>query len=552
MNVTAQTQTKPESTPTFTPIHTKFLQRKCACGGTPGPDGECAKCRGKRLALQHRATEYAETSSVPPIVHEVLRSPGQPLDPTTRSFMEPRFGHDFGGVRVHKDAKAAESARAVNALAYVAGQNAVFGAGQYAPGSGTGQRLLAHELAHVVQQGRPGGPAASHANLEVSNAGDTAEQEAETLADRILTAGEEQTGKAQIGLQQIPAGTLQRTPAPPTHGGVTGVRDLTRIRIDAVPDFLASSFTAPLDVNVQVADATVTHLTWLLYDPSDNMMPGSYSTLPGFPDSTTRPFRLEPSHFSGVGFVEGKYLLRCVGLNSSHQPVVYADRDFNVLRSDLTTGTALPTTYGDLTFTQYDKTDANPPANPRYSIDVELQFLPKTTVPCNNVAFMQSMQTIDAQGRSQQNTVNVEQDARQTPLAWSIDRVAGAPSPFYIAGRDPRTRRVVDVPGWGRAGRGGARPREATLIDQPSWDQPNNAKFESCVVCRSGANRGQVYGCATWGYTADAAGKVTLMPRGFRPMPSDQFEEARAAWNTWRATVPVARRPQEAPALRSP
>ncbi len=281
-------------------------------------------------------------------------------------------------------------------------------------------------------------------------------------------------------------------------------------------------------------------------------MPGSYSTLPGHPSSITRPFLLMHSHFSGAGFVAGKYLLRCVGRNASHQPVIYADRDFNVLTSDLTTGTALPTTYGDLTFTKYDKTDASPPANPNYSIDVELKFLPKTTVVCNDVGFMQSMQTIDHQGRSQQNTVNVEQDARQTPLAWSIDRVAGAPSPFYITGRDPVTGSIVDVPGWGRAGSGGATPSEATLIDQPSWNQENYAKFESCVICRSGANRGQVYGCATWGYTANAAGKVSLTPRGFRQMPSDQFTEARDAWNTWRTSVPAATRPEEAPNLTSP
>ncbi|MGB9632210.1 MAG: DUF4157 domain-containing protein [Chloroflexaceae bacterium] len=90
---------------------------------------------------------------MPPIVHEVLRSPGQPLDAETRAFMEPRFGHDFSRVRVHTDARAAESARAVNALAYTVGRDVVFGAGQYAPGASAGRRLLAHELAHVVQQG---------------------------------------------------------------------------------------------------------------------------------------------------------------------------------------------------------------------------------------------------------------------------------------------------------------------------------------------------------------------------------------------------------------
>jgi hypothetical protein len=74
--------------------------------------------------------------------------------------MEPRFGHDFGEVRVHSDEKAAESARTLNALAYTVGRDVVFGTRQYAPETGTGRRLLAHELMHVVQQGQgaPGAP----------------------------------------------------------------------------------------------------------------------------------------------------------------------------------------------------------------------------------------------------------------------------------------------------------------------------------------------------------------------------------------------------------
>ena len=89
---------------------------------------------------------------VPPIVHEVLRSPGKPLDQATRAFFEPRFGNEFGHVRVHTDGQAAQSAAAVNALAYTVGSNLVFGSGQYAPHSEQGRRLLAHELTHVQQQ----------------------------------------------------------------------------------------------------------------------------------------------------------------------------------------------------------------------------------------------------------------------------------------------------------------------------------------------------------------------------------------------------------------
>jgi hypothetical protein len=94
--------------------------------------------------------------AAPPIVHEVLRSPGQPLDPATLAFMEPRFGHDFSQVRVHADTKAAESAELVNALAYTVGRHVVLGEGQPAPATTAGRQLLAHELAHVVQQSRGG------------------------------------------------------------------------------------------------------------------------------------------------------------------------------------------------------------------------------------------------------------------------------------------------------------------------------------------------------------------------------------------------------------
>jgi peptidoglycan hydrolase-like protein with peptidoglycan-binding domain len=140
------------STPTsFAPARTQ-LQRTCACGGTPAPDGECSACRAKRLALQRRATGSVAPVTTPPVVHEVLGSPGQPLDPVTRASMELRFGHDFSGVRVHTDARANESALAIRAQAYTMGRHVVFGAGQYAPETVEGKRLLAHELTHTVQQ----------------------------------------------------------------------------------------------------------------------------------------------------------------------------------------------------------------------------------------------------------------------------------------------------------------------------------------------------------------------------------------------------------------
>lgn len=104
MSMQPQTLTKAASTPSpsYTPIRTGLLQRTCACGA-PGVYGECAECRSKRLSVQPRGLNAANPSTVasPPIVHDVLRSPGQPLDADTRNLMEPRFGHDFSRVRMH-------------------------------------------------------------------------------------------------------------------------------------------------------------------------------------------------------------------------------------------------------------------------------------------------------------------------------------------------------------------------------------------------------------------------------------------------------------------
>jgi hypothetical protein len=99
---------------------------------------------------QRRATH--DPGAAPLIVHQVLQSPGQPLDAPTQRFMEARFGHDFSNVRLHTDAAAAQSARAVNALAYTVGSHIVFGANQYDRTANAGQATLAHELTHVVQQ----------------------------------------------------------------------------------------------------------------------------------------------------------------------------------------------------------------------------------------------------------------------------------------------------------------------------------------------------------------------------------------------------------------
>jgi Domain of unknown function (DUF4157) len=162
----------------------KILQRQCACG--QHTDGhQCEEC--KERALPGQAQGQHRSMTAPPLVHEVLRSSGEPLSSKTRAWAEPLFGRNFSNVRVHHDARAAQSAQSVDALAYTVGQNVVFGSSLYSPTTRAGQKLLVHELAHTVQQENSGGPHLQQAKLAISQPADAAEREAETIADQAMS-----------------------------------------------------------------------------------------------------------------------------------------------------------------------------------------------------------------------------------------------------------------------------------------------------------------------------------------------------------------------------
>jgi outer membrane protein OmpA-like peptidoglycan-associated protein len=132
-------------------------------GSTPSQlSRKCEACEKEdeptKLQTKRDGGGALNGSEAPPIVHDVLRSPGRPLDAATRAFMEPRFGHDFSQVHIHTGTKAADSARAVNARAFTVGHDVVFDEGQFAPGTTAGAKLLAHELTHVVHQGSSAPP----------------------------------------------------------------------------------------------------------------------------------------------------------------------------------------------------------------------------------------------------------------------------------------------------------------------------------------------------------------------------------------------------------
>jgi uncharacterized protein DUF4157 len=162
---------------------------------------KCAGCE-EQDKLQRKETGTGPETA-PLIVHQVLASPGQPLDAEGRAFFEPRFGCEFSQIRIHTDTRAAESAKSVGALAYTVGSNIAFARGRYAPDTAAGRRLLGHELTHVLQQSQ-----SAHTSVGVQKLAspDTLlEREADHVAETV-------TGQAAKLVDEIsPApSTLQR------------------------------------------------------------------------------------------------------------------------------------------------------------------------------------------------------------------------------------------------------------------------------------------------------------------------------------------------------
>jgi hypothetical protein len=131
-------------------------------------------------------------------------------------FMETRFGHDFSRIRIHADSPAAQTAKDLGARAYAVGSDIVFAAGEYVPGTAQGRRLLAHELAHTIQQRSSAAPA-PQAKLRLSEEGDSAEVAADRAADAVMRGDQPPT------LAPAPDGVVQRQPARQcTRGAPTG------------------------------------------------------------------------------------------------------------------------------------------------------------------------------------------------------------------------------------------------------------------------------------------------------------------------------------------
>jgi hypothetical protein len=179
------------------------------CGGKTCPPGTCDHDGELR-----RNSTAPGPATAPPLVHQVLGAAGERLHPAARSYLEPRFGHDFSTIQVHTDATAAASAEAVGARAYTVGNHLAFAAGAYAPHTEQGRRLIAHELAHTLQQGATTGAAGTtaQAKLIVGEPDHPLEREADHVAERVMrgSSAPELTSAAGPVLASTPSTVLRQ------------------------------------------------------------------------------------------------------------------------------------------------------------------------------------------------------------------------------------------------------------------------------------------------------------------------------------------------------
>jgi len=195
---------------------------------------------------------------------------------------------------------------------------------------------MAHELAHVVQ-----GPQPHAAETSLTTPTEPAEAEAVETAEAVLGGG----ARVHAPTRGRRHGAIARTPAPPGGAAAPARLDRSKAGIDEIADIVvwtvggAPSFPT-VAVHPAVADPSIVHISWELYDPSDRLMSGSFTALPGRADAKTAPFAIGPTTFKPAA--QGRYSLRLIGLDASHSPVAYSDRTFFVWLTAPASSLALP------------------------------------------------------------------------------------------------------------------------------------------------------------------------------------------------------------------
>jgi len=250
-------------------------------------------------------------------------NPGRPLPSVVREGMEARLDENLGDVRIHDDPASAVLAKSAGAEAFTFGDHIALR--DSAPVSDPSrQGLVAHELAHHVQQKNHGGSPTGDAPLRPGAPTDAAEVEAERFASAPAR------GEPSHGVHATPAsGALARVPAPPTAAGAAVPFDrsqatITGLPVSAIATTVGSTVVlGPFIATPTVSAAGANHLSWEVYNPSDVFMAGS-STTKSEADALTRPFVINGSNLVPGSVPQGRYLVRLIARKDG-VPVAYSD-----------------------------------------------------------------------------------------------------------------------------------------------------------------------------------------------------------------------------------
>jgi peptidoglycan hydrolase-like protein with peptidoglycan-binding domain len=284
----------PDPAATREPVATSGMGarlQRCSCGKSAGTGTQCEECKSQAMQLQRSPAGPTGNATAPPIVHDVLNSPGRPLDAATRNFMEPRFDADFSNVRVHTDGKAAASAKAVNALAYTVGKDIVFGSGSYQMQTDAGRKLLGHELAYTIQQNATTvqRQAAVRRHLQAPRFVGNAQLERALNNETLIARGSNGAAVRQIQESLIAQGyTL-------SEFGIDGI-------FDKETDAAVRIFQADVGARVDGIVGPETMAALDLHDPTNVAGPGPVAKIGPLPGPRPAPAAGCNAPFTGVTF----------------------------------------------------------------------------------------------------------------------------------------------------------------------------------------------------------------------------------------------------------
>lgn len=528
----------------------EIVQRECACGGV------CPRCQamaldGARLShpgdpSEREAERVADrmtqmpaprAQAAPSISRLALpgergdapsaagRGGGQVLPDRVRSYFEPRFGHDFGQVRVHDGPEASRLARSLQARAFTVGRDIYFGRGQYAPDVSDGRRRLAHELTHVVQQraadriaGRA--PWAAPTQPRIGGAGGAFVQRQAILKDAPA---------------DLPC-NLAPNVAPPTGTRIqftvagTALSKAEMAKIDAFAkswaagDVLVAGFASPegpQDLNWRLSCGraqTVGKRLMAKGVPAANIHFWAYGETNAFSTKS-----LPPNRRVVISTVAAPTLSPAgkKAAPAAKAPPPSAAGNFGLWRVEQTIADGSVTKAGA--------------GAGRYKSVVAITFAPEAkTVECKEIAFVQALQILNKAKKNPDPRVFTQN--RMTKTGWAVDRLNHRKYGWYGYNNKGKPTGTVKP---------GSAPKPLTnawMHDTPGWNQPSVTwNFETCAICKSGTQANQIYGALTWGFSADVKNKLTK----HRPMefarPSTEFTAAAKQWNI-QAAGPVAKR----------